>query len=379
MKAIIYIRVSTEAQDYDRQLLDLQKDAAQFGYDVVGVYKDKDSGYLDSRPDFDRLKLLTREDTDFIMVWELSRLYRKSIELQAIVRHFTERGLMLFSHKENFYTHDSRGVENPSYKMVLAFMSLIIEQEVPTMKARMKAGRDYKIIKEGQAYTGAIPHGYAIDSNKKLVIYPESAKTVQRIFQLSADGYSHVRIAKLLNAEGVLATNRQSKYSNGQWLTSAIPQILKNTVYIGYHLYCPGKPNETLIKTPQIISQELWDRVQEGFIKRKHRSASVDDSIDPPLLRGLIICYNCGLRLTRTRRDWLGMYECPNSRNPNVEPCKFTGISVLNLNEIIWTFISRTFKEDISAEKSALQEMPLRIKLLDIVGQIQNLAQKSGG
>lgn len=43
-KAIIYARVSTAGQDYDRQLVELKQYAARMGYDVVKTFSEKISG-----------------------------------------------------------------------------------------------------------------------------------------------------------------------------------------------------------------------------------------------------------------------------------------------------------------------------------------------
>ena len=40
-KAIIYARVSTAGQDYDRQLAELKQYAARMGYDVVKTFSEK--------------------------------------------------------------------------------------------------------------------------------------------------------------------------------------------------------------------------------------------------------------------------------------------------------------------------------------------------
>lgn len=48
-KAIIYARVSTAGQDYDRQLAELRQYADRMGYDVVKTFSEKISGAKKSR------------------------------------------------------------------------------------------------------------------------------------------------------------------------------------------------------------------------------------------------------------------------------------------------------------------------------------------
>lgn len=44
VKAIIYARVSTQGQDYDRQLAELKLYADHMGYDIVKTFSEKISG-----------------------------------------------------------------------------------------------------------------------------------------------------------------------------------------------------------------------------------------------------------------------------------------------------------------------------------------------
>ena len=46
MKTIIYARVSTKSQEYDRQIADLREYASKMGYEVVKEFSEKVSGAL---------------------------------------------------------------------------------------------------------------------------------------------------------------------------------------------------------------------------------------------------------------------------------------------------------------------------------------------
>ena len=114
MKAAIYSRVSTENQDFSRQTIELKAFAKSLGYEVIYVFEEKESGFNNEREEFGKLKQLTKEDIDIVLVWEFSRLSRRAIYLQQTVRDFTDKGVCIYSKKEGLYTLDSNGKENRS-------------------------------------------------------------------------------------------------------------------------------------------------------------------------------------------------------------------------------------------------------------------------
>ena len=78
-KVIIYARVSTSSQDYDRQLHDLRDYAARQGYEVVKEYSEKISGAkkVEERQAMkELLDYTSKTKVDKILIYECSRLSR---------------------------------------------------------------------------------------------------------------------------------------------------------------------------------------------------------------------------------------------------------------------------------------------------------------
>ena len=82
MRGAIYSRVSTLDQDYNRQTNELKEYAKYMSIEITHVFEEKESGFNDDRPEFAKLKELTKDDIDIVLVWELSRLSRRSLYLQ---------------------------------------------------------------------------------------------------------------------------------------------------------------------------------------------------------------------------------------------------------------------------------------------------------
>ena len=89
-KAAIYLRTSTVDQDYERQRASLTNACLMRGLTLVHTFEEKLSGLSDERPQFQKLCQLTKEDVDYIGVWELSRLGRKTSTTIKAIEDFTE-------------------------------------------------------------------------------------------------------------------------------------------------------------------------------------------------------------------------------------------------------------------------------------------------
>ena len=99
---------------------------------------------------------------------------------------------------------DENGEEDRNTKFIIGIIAMIAEQEVTTFKARSISSKKNKILKEGNSYTYKAPYGYDYSTEtKRLSINEEEAKTVRRVIELSANGYSSARIALMLNAENI--------------------------------------------------------------------------------------------------------------------------------------------------------------------------------
>ena len=153
MKGAIYSRVSTEQQDYSKQTNELKDYAKRNGIEVVYVFEEKESGFNNNRPEFEKLRKLTKQDIDIILVWEISRISRRAIYLQQQVQEFTDKGICIYAKKDGFSTLNDDGSVNASTKMLIGFASIIAEQEAATLKERTISSKRNKILREGKSYT----------------------------------------------------------------------------------------------------------------------------------------------------------------------------------------------------------------------------------
>lgn len=125
MRGAIYSRVSTEEQDYSKQTNELKDYASRNGIEVVYVFEEKESGFNNDRPEFQKLMKLTKSEIDIVLVWELSRISRRAIYLQQQVQEFTDKGINIFALKEGVNTLNADGSINISAKTLIGFVSII--------------------------------------------------------------------------------------------------------------------------------------------------------------------------------------------------------------------------------------------------------------
>lgn len=122
-----YARVSTEAQNLDRQLDALEK------YGVDMIYNEKMSGTKKNRPEL--TKLLDRiTEGDTVVVESLSRLGRSTKDLIELTETFQSKGVNLVSLKESIDTN------SPTGKLLFTLMSAITQFERDVIADRTREG-----------------------------------------------------------------------------------------------------------------------------------------------------------------------------------------------------------------------------------------------
>jgi len=97
-RAAIYCRVSTADQSCERQHRDLTAYAARAGYEVVGIFKETGSGAKLDRAERKRvIALAQRREIDVVLVAELSRWGRSTLDLLHTLKDLEARGVSVIA------------------------------------------------------------------------------------------------------------------------------------------------------------------------------------------------------------------------------------------------------------------------------------------
>ena len=146
MRVVILARVSTDKQDYERQISEL----SQMGWEVAKVFANKVSGAKknEERPEImEMLQYIEQNNIDKVCVLEISRLGRNTLEALKVIELLNERKVCLYIKNYNLETLDSEGNVNPITSLICTILLEISSMERHTIIERMSSGRDQYIAK----------------------------------------------------------------------------------------------------------------------------------------------------------------------------------------------------------------------------------------
>jgi DNA invertase Pin-like site-specific DNA recombinase len=182
MKAVIYARVSSigDRQSTDRQVEDLTKYAEGKGLEVIRIFKEHVSGAKSNQERgvlSECLEFCRTERPDTLMVTELSRLGRSTVEVLKAVEDLTAAGVNVFILDLNLSTLDEEGKENPVAKMVLTVLALGAEMERKLILGRLNSGRE--LAKKRGIRMGR-PKGSSLSDEALAAKYPDVVKHLRK-------------------------------------------------------------------------------------------------------------------------------------------------------------------------------------------------------
>lgn len=143
VKAIIYARVSTSSQDYDRQLAELKQYADRMGYDIVKTFSEKISGAkkVEERQAMtELLNYVEVNKVDKVLIYECSRLSRRAVDFLSIIEIFNEKKISLYIHQNGLETLLPNGEINPIATLVLGILAQFNSMERSLIRSRMESG-----------------------------------------------------------------------------------------------------------------------------------------------------------------------------------------------------------------------------------------------
>ena len=219
---------------------------------------------------------------DMIIAKSISRFARNTLDCLQYIRQLKDKNIPVYFEKESINTLDAKG------EVLLTIMASLAQQESQSMSENIKLGLQYR-FQQGKVH---INHnrflGYTKDADGHLIIDPEQAEIVKRIYREYLEGSSMGKIAAGLMADGILTGAGKEK-----WHTSTINKILRNEKYMGDALLQKTYTTDFLTKkriknngiVPQyyvegdheaIIPKDLFMQVQAELVRRRvvHTSPS---------------------------------------------------------------------------------------------------------
>ena len=152
-KVVIYARVSTKVQEYDRQLVELRSYAAKMGYEVVKEYSEMISGAKSIAERSAMTELLTfvkQHHVDKVLVYECSRISRRVIDFLEVVETLTSYKTSVYIHQNGLETLLPSGEPNPIAQLVLGVLAQFNSMERSLIRSRMQSGYNHFRDKGGK-------------------------------------------------------------------------------------------------------------------------------------------------------------------------------------------------------------------------------------
>jgi DNA invertase Pin-like site-specific DNA recombinase len=220
MKAVTYVRVSTDEQATEGVSLEAQqaKLAAWANLndaEIIGSYSDAGiSGCREDRPGLNQAIAHACREGAVVVVYSLSRLSRSTTLTIKLADELAKNGADLVSITEKIDTTTAAG------RMVFRLLSSLAEFERDQIAERTTAALAHKKAKGER--TGSVPFGYDLaDNGINLVPNAGQQEALELIAELRAAGLSMRSIADQLNARNIPTAK-----GKGQWKHSTIQSIL---------------------------------------------------------------------------------------------------------------------------------------------------------
>ena len=307
MRAIIYLRVSTDAQERAGTSLDTQEResiecAEAAGWTVTRIIRDVASGASLDRPGIEQARRALRDGAcDVLLAHAVDRLSRNQNHIGVLLDEAEEAGVRLDFVTEEF----EQTLVGQFILAARAFVAAterekIVERTVRGKKERARSGR------LPQA-TGKGCYGYTyVPETGRRVLNPEQAPIFVRIFEEFVAGKSCNRIANDLNADDI------PTLTGRRWHPITVRRAIDNGTYTGRTIYRktrvemirrPGERQrsrrvverdesehiEIPGASPPIVSRGLFNKAQEIRGQRARKAPSRNYP-----LGGRIRCLHCG-------------------------------------------------------------------------------------
>ncbi len=279
MKAVAYLRVSTEEQSLERQYDDIKKFAESKHLNLVEIFEDKISGSktkTDERDGFIKMEKFINSNSSIkhILVLEISRLGRKNYDIQTVIEKYIQKGINIHIKDLGQSTLDENGQRDFKSDLIISMLGVMAANESRLLSDRIKSGKMAR-AKKNQVFGGKII-GYKKGENGTPIIDEEQAPMIKKIFELASQGLG------MRNVSAMIETEFNKKIPIG-----TLSGIIRNSFHKGERRY-----NELVLEVPSIVTKELWQKANDSIDGRQKFGSRT--KVNTNIIHGKINCGECG-------------------------------------------------------------------------------------
>ena len=143
VNVVLLCRVSTNIQDYERQINELTEFCSKQNWQVCKIFANKISGAkknIERKEITEMLDYLSENTIDKVVVLEISRLGRNTLEALKVIELLNEKGICLYIKNYGISTLDENGKPNPIASLLTTILLEIAAMERLTISERMRSG-----------------------------------------------------------------------------------------------------------------------------------------------------------------------------------------------------------------------------------------------
>lgn len=290
-KVAIYCRVSTAHPDQVESLTNQIEHFKQvvkrhLDWELVDIYADIQSGKnTTDRAEFQRmLSDCYNNRIDLIITKSISRFGRNTVETLDVINKL--RGLLV----DVFFEVENMNISETNKTFLLSILEATAQADSESRSQNIKWGIKRGFENGTSKLYNRKCYGYTHDAEGNIIVNKKESEVVQMIFNLYLSGYSILAIKRELEKQNI-----KSPTGKDNWSKRTIDTMLSNEKYTGsvilgktYSLDFPnnirkfnnGELQKYLVTDshPSLISQELFNRVQEEKVNRSNINI-VDDKV----------------------------------------------------------------------------------------------------
>jgi len=384
-----YVRLSREdGEDGDSQSILGQKrmlndyvEQHEDEFNLINCYTD--DGY--SGTNFNRPSMIQMLDDiekgiiNCVIVKDLSRFGRDYITIGSYLeKYFPEHDVRFIALTDNIDSFKR------DYDMLMPVKNVFNQQYALDISNKVQSS--FKVKQHSGKFIGAFSSfGYLKNPNdhNKLIIDEYAAQIIRRIFKMYLDGMGQLKIARILNEEGILCPSEYKKQSGlnykncnriittNYWTYSTIHRILLNQIYCGDMVQNKTKrrmkgkakyrpESEWIIVSnthDAIIDGDTWDKVQ-NLVNRNTRQLDFSQNIS--IFAGFLLCSDCGRAMAKNIRGSKTYYICGSYKRYGTEVCSSHTIEYNKLEDMVIDYINVSIKQIINLQKIAQSQQKIK-------------------
>jgi DNA invertase Pin-like site-specific DNA recombinase len=278
LKAVAYLRVSTQEQSLERQHEDIKEFATKKNFTLVKIFEDKISGSKTNSEDrigFNQMKryLELNEDVRDILVLEVSRLGRKNNDIQNVVEDYIQTGINIHLKDLNITTLDDNGQRSFASEMMISMLGVMSSNETRLLGTRISSGKMSR-ARKNLAF-GAKIIGYKKAEDGTPMVDETEAPMILRIFELASKDLGMRNISALIESEF------GKKIAMG-----TLSGIIRNSFHKGDRKY-----KDLELAVPAIVPKDLWEKANNSIDSRGKFGSRTN--VNTNIVQGKITCI-CG-------------------------------------------------------------------------------------